>query len=114
MSKIGMNPEFRTMSNNTVQAVEPDSSIEEQLNLLHDYLDALDGQMEFLRENLSEVLCPVSDQGSNALSETPVMSLTAERIFAAQRRVFEHLMLVECLNENLNIKDPSLAKGDGK
>ena len=110
MSKIGMTPEFGTMSNNTVQAVEPDSSIEEQINALHESLDTLDGQIGFLRENLSEVLCPVSDQGSNALPETPVMSLTAERIFAAQRRVFEDLMIVEWINANLNIRNKSLMK----
>jgi len=108
MSKIGMTP-------NTMQAVEvPDSNIEEQLNALHESLDTLDGQIGYLRENLSEVLCPVSDIGVNALPETPVMSLTAERIFSAKRRVVEHMMLVGWLNENLNIKNPSLAKGDRK
>ena len=41
MSKIGMTP------NNTVQAVEvPESSIEEQLNLLHETLSLLDLDMK--------------------------------------------------------------------
>jgi hypothetical protein len=104
MSKIGMTP-------NTAQTVQapdmPDSSIEEQINALHDSLDTLDGQMGLLRDNLSEVLCPVSDQDSNAPPVTPLMSLTAERIFAAERRVVEHMMFVGWLNENLNIKDKS-------
>ena len=106
MSKIGM-------ARNTEQEVEaPNSSIEEQLNLLHDYLDTLDGQMGLLRENLSEVLCPVPNKGPmNGVEETPVMSQAAERIFTAQRRVVEHMILVGWLNENLNIKSKSLMKG---
>jgi len=108
MSKIGM-------TRNIAKAAEvPDSSIEEQLNLLHDNLDTLDYQMDVLREKLSEVLCSVSDKSVNAVPEIPVMSPAAERIFTAQRRVCDQVLVIEWLNENLNIKNPSLAKGDRK
>jgi len=108
MSKIGM-------TRNIAQAAEvPDSSIEEQLNLLHDNLDTLDYQMNILRERLSEVLCPVFDKSVNPVAEIPVMSPAAERIFNAQSRVCDQALVIEWLNGNLNIKDPSLARGDGK
>jgi hypothetical protein len=100
MSKIGMTP-----------AVEvPDSSIEEQLNALHGSLDMLDDKMGHLRENLSDVLCPVSDKGSNAVIENPIMSIVAERILLAQNRVKEHLLLIDWLNASLNVSEISLTR----
>jgi len=98
MSKIGMTP-------NTVQEVEaPKSSIEEQLNLLHESLSVLDHEMQNLLENLSDVLCPTVDQNTPDAPEIPVMSLTAEHIFNAQNRVDSQVRFVYWLNKDLNIK----------
>jgi hypothetical protein len=99
MSKIGMTP------NNTVQAVEvPKSSIEEQLNLLHESLSDLDIEMRNLMENLSDVLYPTVDQSMPDAPETPDMSITAEHIFNAQSRVDSQVRFVNWINNNLNIK----------
>jgi len=104
MSKIGMTP-------NTVQAVEvPDSSIEEQLNALHESLSVLDHEMQILMENLSDVLYPTVDQNTPDTPEIPVMSLTAEHIFNAQNRVDSQVRFAHWLNENLNIKSKLLMK----
>jgi len=99
MNEIGMTPK-------NPQAVEvPDSSIEEQIKSLHESLDVLDAELVLLEENLSGVMCTTIPQGVNCLSETPVMSRVAEKIFAAQSRVGDTTLFINRINKNLNIED---------
>lgn len=82
----------------------PDTSVEEQLNILHESLDELNNELLTLQDKLSDVMCPTVSQEIEDPSEALVMSYTAERIWAAQTRVKDNIRYIRWLGKSLNIK----------